>query len=268
MSPFMKTDKVNGKRYQLPCGKCPACVSRRTSGWAFRLMQEERNSSSALFITLTYNSNHIPITDNHYLSLSKRDLTLFFKRLRKHNCEQIKYYAVGEYGENTKRPHYHIILFNCVVDTISKSWELGNVHYGNVTNASVAYNLKYIQKLHKNKMAKGDDRQPEFATMSKRLGKEYITKNMIAWHKADLTTRMYCNLPGGKKIAMPRYYKDQIYTDQERKKVASAQLKIVVEEMKQFDTHINFEENFRNRESGKIAAFRKQSYLNTQNNIL
>lgn len=43
---------------------------------------------------------------------------------------------------------------------------------------------------------------------------------MVKWHKADLDSRMYCNLKDGKKITMPRYYKNKIYTEQERERLA------------------------------------------------
>ncbi|AXH71943.1 MAG: replication initiator protein [Microviridae sp.] len=39
---------------------------------------------------------------------------------------------------------------------------------------------------------------------------------MIQWHKADISNRVYCNLPGGKKKSMPRYYRDKMYTAEER----------------------------------------------------
>lgn len=38
---------------------------------------------------------------------------------------------------------------------------------------------------------------------------------MIRWHKADLVNRMYCNIEGGKKISMPRYYKQKLYDENE-----------------------------------------------------
>lgn len=43
---------------------------------------------------------------------------------------------------------------------------------------------------------------------------------MQNWHKADLENRMYVNIDGGKKIAMPRYYKQKIYDETERKRAA------------------------------------------------
>lgn len=241
LSPFEVRNKFTGDTIPVPCGKCPTCCARRTSAWSFRMMIEERVSTSAWFITLTYDVDHVPITKNGFMNLDKRDVQLFFKRLRKaHDKQQkqrlsylrsrfkvvnyespqpIKYYAVGEYGGITRRPHYHIILFNADVDLIESAWNGGHIHYGYVSPASAGYTLKYISKQWR-PMHANDDRQPQFALMSKGLGKSYLTPQMVAWHKNDLESRMYCNLDDGKKISMPRYYKDRIYTEEERKRVA------------------------------------------------
>lgn len=82
-----------------PCGKCPKCVKRRQSGWSFRLQQQFKVATHAQFITLTYDTSTVPVTERGYMVLCKRDLQLFFKRLRKaankESCgQQIKYYAV------------------------------------------------------------------------------------------------------------------------------------------------------------------------------
>lgn len=222
MTPFIKTDKEAGCVYTLPCGKCPTCAKRRISGWSFRLLQEEKVSSSAHFLTLTYDSRHIPITKNGYTSLDKTDVQKFMKRLRKTHSQKLSYYCVGEYGSITKRPHYHILLFNARQDLIQPAWQLGEIHYGNVTGASVGYSLKYMSKPRTNFDRSKDDRNPEFALMSKGLGKSYITPAMKKWHKADLENRMYHTIDDGKKISMTRYMKDKIYDEDEREQIANA----------------------------------------------
>ncbi len=208
----------------LPCGKCPPCKKRRTSGWSFRLKKEGERSNSALFITLTYDTEYVPITKNGFMNLDLTDLQKFFKRLRKRTNEKIKYYAVGEYGSTKKRPHYHIILFNANKEHIIDSWTIdhkpiGSVHIGDVSSASIGYTLKYMCKESKIPMHQNDDRKKEFSVMSKGLGQNYLTKQMIKWHKADLNNRMYVPIEDGKKIAMPRYYKDKMYTEQEKDKI-------------------------------------------------
>lgn len=185
-SPFGVKDKKTGNTIPVPCGKCPDCRARRASGWSFRLMQECKKSSSAHFITLTYDPNHIPLSGNTFPTLNKRDVQLFFKRLRKAHekdtrgalslddlplqvLPKIRYYAVGEYGGKFKRPHYHVILFNADITLIQSAWQLGQVHYGTVTPASVGYTLKYVSKGGEVPRHKNDDRLPEFSLMSKDL---------------------------------------------------------------------------------------------------
>lgn len=231
ISPFGVIDKEQGVKIWVPCGKCVPCVKRRQSAWSFRLMQQDKVSTQAHFVTLTYDNAHVPITPNKFLTVSKTDLQLFFKRLRyyegKISEKKIRYYAASEYGGQTSRPHYHIILFDCSPDSVIDAWKdrdgvpMGTTHFGSVSAASIGYSLKYISKKGYYKRHARDDRFPEFALMSKGLGKNYLTPTMIKWHEAELVNRMYCTTADGIKIAMPRYYKDKIYTKAEREHVGS-----------------------------------------------
>lgn len=223
ITPFFKKDQPD---MGLPCGKCPDCLTRRASGWSFRLMQEYKRCVSAYFITLTYNTQYVPISSKGWMTLRKSDVQLFMKRLRKQHAKddvfnrKLRYYVAGEYGTYNNRPHYHMLLFNANIDSIPKAWRVGNdpighIDYGNeqFNAAMVGYTLKYMTKPSKIPLHQNDDRQKEFSLMSKGLGENYLTPQMIAWHHADLTERMYLNLEGGKKISMPRYYKNKIYDD-------------------------------------------------------
>lgn len=179
MTPFIVYQKGVGN-VQVPCGRCPLCVARRVSAWSFRLKQEEKRSSSAHFVTLTYGIKNAPITSKGFMTIEKTALQLFFKRLRKAHeteakkhsmeCNKIRYYAVGEYGGKTLRPHYHALIFNSEPGKISAAWNLGHIHYGQVTGASIGYTLKYMCKKGKIPLHSNDDRIPEFALMSKGLG--------------------------------------------------------------------------------------------------
>ncbi len=211
---------------------------RRVSGWSFRLIKQAEVSASALFVTLTYQPENVKLSKNGFMTLSKEDVQKFFKRLRKKNIEyhknmcikhnknyeelKIKYYACGEYGGKTNRPHYHIILFNTYPDVIESAWrlddkEIGHIHIGQVNEASVGYTLKYMCKPSKIPLHRNDDRLKEFALMSKGMGLNYLTEAMKNYHKdAD---RMFCVLKDGKKISMPRYYKQKIWTDEERQRI-------------------------------------------------
>lgn len=233
MTPFTVTDRENDRTIGVPCGKCPSCVNRRTSGWSFRLMQQDRVASSSHFITLTYDTRNVPITRNGYMSLNYRDTQLFFKRLRKAHPPgtRIKYYLVGEYGGKTSRPHYHIILYNVDINLIHSTWHNGNIHYGSVTGASIGYTMKYMSKPSRIPMHKNDDRIPEQARMSKGLGLNYLSSQMIRYHKRDMLNRMHLNLLDGRKIAMPRYYKKKLYSKAELNMIGEYQAQIAYERL-------------------------------------
>lgn len=224
----------------VPCSRCAACIRRRVAGWSFRLMQEFKVSNSAHFITLTYSNAHVPVTRNKLLSLDKRDVQLFLKRLRKahmfsyrlsnyktvstiHPGEKpLKYFLCGEYGENTERPHYHMILFNANQDLIQPAWPKGGVHYGEVTEASITYTLKYMQKQTSFPYDHGEmeDRLKQFSLMSKGLGKSYLSNAVRKYHLSDVTNNVFCTRDGGEKIAMPRYFKDKIFTAEQKAQIA------------------------------------------------
>lgn len=267
ITPFVRRDKLTGDNVPFPCGKCPQCLARRVSGWSFRLMQQDKVSLTAHFLTLTYATEHLPISKNGFPTLTKGqqgDLTLFFKRLRqahqrlykklrvsKQSRRPIKYYACGEYGTQRARPHYHVIIFDCFLELIQPSWQKGQVHYGFVSAASVGYTLKYMCKQGKIPMHQRDDRQKEFSVMSKGLGASYLSEKMRAWHRNSLEERQYCPLPDGKKIAMPRYYRDKLYTEMEKKRLQffASMREIEINPM-----------NGRDLAEAHIAAFKKFYY--------
>lgn len=172
------------------CGQCMPCRinSRRT--WTHRIMLETTQHPENSFWTLTYTDENIPLTEAKIPTLEPLHLTQFMKRLRHHtNPSKVRYFNVGEYGEQTSRPHYHLALFNfpacergntsinrrgnccSVCDLIRDVWGQGRVHSGNLETASAAYICGYITK----KMTRKEDirlcgRNPEFARMSLKPG--------------------------------------------------------------------------------------------------
>lgn len=216
------------EKIPVPCGRCPPCKIRRVNSWVFRLSQEAKVSSSAHFVTLTYDTREVPISSNGFMTLSSSsfvdgkykssDYQLFMKRLRK-LCPgfKLKYYAVGEYGETNMRPHYHAIIFNCPDSSFfNDAWGKGQIHVGTVTPDSCAYCMKYIDKAAVVPMHSRDDRVPEFPLMSKGLGDAYLTDDVIKYHRGDLS-RLYVTREGGFRSALPRYYRQKIYSDNDLK---------------------------------------------------
>jgi len=156
--------------------------------------------------------------------------------------KKLKYYVCGEYGGQRKRPHYHIILFNSSAGNIEKAWALegkkiGNVYIGDVRGQSIAYVLDYMTKEKIIPMFKNDDRQKEFSNMSKYLGANFLTENMIAWYQADYENRNYLPLENA-KLPMPRYYKNKIFSEKQRLKLAEKAMELDYENhLKLFQEH-------------------------------
>lgn len=210
--------RTNGRRDTVPCGKCNYCLQSRRADWSFRLLQEWKVCSSAKFLTLTYDEEHVPKNSVGLQELSKNDVQLFHKRLRKeqakYNHQPLRYYSVGEYGTKTLRPHYHSIMFNLdrrVIDNLMAIWNRGHCHAGEVTPASIHYVTKYVI----NKDAVLNDRAPPFAIMSRKpgIGSNYLASHS-SWHRAD--NRNYVRV-NGVLGRLPRYFKDKMFTDFERK---------------------------------------------------
>lgn len=251
------------------CGKCPYCLQRRANDWVFKCIQEAKVSISAHWCTFTYVQPNI--TEKGFMTIDKTSLQKFFKRLRKKYPEthpKIKYYAVGEYGTKTLRPHYHAIIFNAHREDILEAWtgvygetENGLVHFDLVNENTVMYTTKYMMKSKKVPLFEGDDRIPEFQLFSKGLGISYLSKQVIEWHKAD-PTRLYVTVDGFKK-ALPRYFRLKIYDELERQKQAEyAQQKANEEYDRQYKQYKKskskgqtFEEFRFSRKKNAIKAF-------------
>lgn len=215
------------------------------------------------------------------MTIDKTSLQKFFKRLRKKYSEshpKIKYYAVGEYGTKTLRPHYHAIIFNAHREDILEAWqgvygetENGIVHFDLVNENTIMYTTKYMMKEKKIPLFDGDDRNKEFQLFSKGLGISYLSPQVIEWHKADIT-RLYVTVDGFKK-ALPRYFRLKIYDEIEREKQAEhAQEKsnqVYDEQYKEYLKHRSKEQTFEqfrfSRKNNAIKAFRE--HLSQRNKI-
>lgn len=204
----------NEYQVNVPCGRCPECIRKRVGSWIVRIQKEADVSTSAYFVTLTYSDKYVPIAQGG-LTLDKIHLQLFMKRLRKRSLQKLVYIAVGEYGGQFQRPHYHMILFNSSIEAVTKEWIYGAVHFGNVENGSISYCFDYLTKKRLTE-EELNGRQKEFMLFSKGIGKCYVEdKRNLKWHKDILEDRYYIPAGGGKKMPMPRYYRDRIYTKEE-----------------------------------------------------
>lgn len=154
------------------CGQCIACRINKSRMWVGRMLLEYYEHPVASFITLTYGEK----CPNE---LVKKDLQDFFKRLRSIWPEKIRYYAVGEYGEENGRPHYHAILFGVPPEAkpyVDKAWSIdgcsiGFTYVGTCSPGSCAYVAQYLMKTGtSDQRRKENGRQKEFAIMSRKPG--------------------------------------------------------------------------------------------------
>lgn len=228
----------NGEEYSaagipqigIPCGNCIGCRLDYSRTWADRMLAEASMYKSNYFLTLTYDNDHLPPKHENspIHSLNKRDAQLFMKRLRKALPEQkIRFFCAGEYGPQTMRPHYHLILFNCelpdlkflkendlkqpyfVSDIMSKCWPFGFHIIANVNWDTCAYVARYVVKKQKGKGSSVYEKynfDPEFSTMSRKPG---IGHDFMVDHMEELYAYGSVNIPtkdGAKSIRPCKYY--------------------------------------------------------------
>ena len=198
-----------GNPVLVPCGQCIACRLNKARAWSIRCMHEARYHADNTFLTLTYDSDHLPASG----SLVKSDLQKFFKRLRKRGY-LYRYYACGEYGDVGGRPHYHAILFGVssrelrAQRDLADCWRFGMLHFGDVTIDSSNYVAGYVIKKQTGKEGKAYYKSKgllaPFCLMSRRpgIGAQWRDEfGMDAVKRGFVTAK-------GKQYGLPRYYKD------------------------------------------------------------
>lgn len=184
---------VKSKGTVHPCGQCLFCRVNKKREWIARLLLEAASHHCNQFWTLTYEDARLPTVlapgtarlpgrgevreyrrvaglapvASQPGTLFKPDLQGFFKRFRKNHGE-LRYYAVGEYGEKRGRPHYHVLAFGVEIskESLAETWRLGDVHIGDVESASITYCVEYALKSEKSADLIDLRRLPEFAVMS------------------------------------------------------------------------------------------------------
>lgn len=167
------------------------------------------------FVTLTYDNDSLIYADDEPC-LYKRHLQLHFKKLRKHlESKSIKYYAVGEYGDNGNRPHYHYLVFYRgrydrfkLMQFIKESWDFGFTKVLPISGAQ-GYVTKYVLKFDKR-----DHLVKPFSLISHGLGIDYLSDSVVKYHLDNLMP--YAVKPGGYKLSLPRYYKDKIFNNAQK----------------------------------------------------
>jgi len=173
-----------------PCGDCLPCRIKRRRIWTHRILLEATQHSNNAFVTLTYDATNLPQNG----SLIPSDLTNYIKKLR--HKYRFRYFAVGEYGERTLRPHYHLALFGAPTcergqtdlkrttccqhcETHKKTWAKGAIQLARLEPESSAYIAGYVtKKIMAAKLPHGLHK--EFTRMSLKPGLGYGAVSDIA----------------------------------------------------------------------------------------
>lgn len=243
------------------CGKCFFCNIKKKSRWTARLMMELQDHADAVFLTLTFSDDHLP--NPPYVC--KRDLQLFFKRLRKIlSPRKIRYYACAEYGSERGRPHYHAIVFNLRfsdANFVASAWPFGFVRLDRVEAGSIAYVAGYVSKKFINSREfkfTGEMKEKEFTLMSRRpaLGSNFIKKLLpyaFSQNRFDVIDRI--------SIGGRIYFLDKTIREKLRKMVMSdieiAHIKQLTKENYALSIH---EEIAKNYSEGSASEFLEAFY--------
>jgi hypothetical protein len=267
----------------IPCGHCAACKLTASSSWANRMEMELPYHENAWFVTLTYNDENIPyrytwdngtgeiVTENY--SLNYDDLTKFWKRLRRYidyNIENYKgnlmYYAAGEYGSTTHRPHYHAIIYDLPIEKddlkeykrragavyyncewLEKVWGLGYVVIAPAEWKAMAYTARYTTKKVYGKEGKEFYENlgilPEDNRMSLKpaIGAKYYYDHAEEIYKKD---QIY--LKSGKICKPPRYFDKLFDLEHSKAKPLSA------------DEERSIEDTIEKAESEELKAIKRE----------
>ena len=213
------------------CGKCMECKKQKSREWQVRLQEEIRHSKNGKFVTLTFSNESIKELsknielkgydlDNEIATLATRR---FLERWRKKYKKSVKHWLVTELGGNgTENIHMHgIIWTNESAETINKIWKYGYTWIGDKNNGgyvsekTVNYITKYVTKT--------DIKHSEYNSKilcSPGIGKNYIERedSKLNKYKSENTKETYTTRTGV-KLALPIYYRNKIYNEEEREKL-------------------------------------------------
>lgn len=164
------TRTIFGEPIKVPCGSCITCSSTKQRFFSHRIQSDVsalgRKGIGSSFVTLTYND------DPH--SISKDEFQRFFKRLRKNSDYKFSYLALGDYGGQTQRPHYHFIGIGLPTEVAEhysrKSWKKGFIDVEPATSSNINYIVRYISKFDSNYKQQFSDSGVEQPFSLKSLG--------------------------------------------------------------------------------------------------
>lgn len=248
VNPKYKENKKNGgvipplsderiKYVPIACNKCEECYRKKSREWQIRLLNEIKyNKDKATFVTLTFsNEKYAEIAEKYKYKekltgyaldnqIVTRAVRLWLENYRSKYKKSFRHWLITEIGgKNQENVHLHGIIWGNQQNILDK-WNFGYYWRGYVKNETltnyvnektIGYITKYINKkdkLHKNY-------KPIILTSSG-IGKYYTDNKEAYYNKYNgKNTKEYCKTRTGHKIALPIYWRNKIYTEEEREKL-------------------------------------------------
>ncbi|AXH73569.1 MAG: replication initiator protein [Microviridae sp.] len=241
------------------CQNCIECRKKKAREWQVRLQEDIKETGKWIekengtkkwiewgkpkFITLTFsnesikeltktitkeNSSSPPEGYNMDNTIATKAIRLFLERWRKKYKKSLRHWLVTEIGHNgTENIHMHgIVWTNEPMEEVEKTWQYGYVWKGKkekgqiinyVNSQTINYIIKYITK--------ADEKHTTYKSIiltSPGIGGNYTKKTIGDWkkniYKPEETNETY-RTTNGNKIALPIYYRNKIYTEEEREKL-------------------------------------------------
>lgn len=215
------------KDIEVECGKCLNCLENKKKEKALRLVHEMNNYQYKTFITLTMDEIRATRCKTGETEVRKQELKNYIKRLKYYDDREIKYIrdpkkrikmkyiACGEYGTQTQRAHYHIVLLHNTYlhFEIKNQWKKGHVQMEMVKDVrALYYTAGYVDKkqekyFQNEYIAKKEEKEPQFLIASRGNGLEWI-KEAITTKKIDKHNYFVRGVNGKNKL--PTYYKGKL----------------------------------------------------------
>lgn len=218
-APPLKDERV--KYITARCGKCYECRKQISREWQIRMSEELKNNPNAIFVTLTISEEELRKLkkettgdENDLATLATRR---FLERVRKQEKKSIKHWFITELGHNgTNRIHLHGIIWDVKAEELVRTkWKYGHVFIGYANYKTITYIVKYMLKKdldHRHFTGK--------VLCSAGIGKGYensLNAKRNAFKEEETDETYICK--NGAKINLPTYYRNKIYTEEEREKL-------------------------------------------------
>lgn len=222
--PELKDERV--KMVPVGCGKCMECQRKRAREWQVRLQEEIRTDNAGQFVTLTFSNESIKelaeeVETNGYErdnEIATIGVRRFLERWRAKHKKSVKHWLITELGHRgTENIHLHGIIFTKQKEEIINRWNYGYVFIGSYVNErTINYCIKYATKIDQiNKFYK-----PKIFT-SPGIGSNYTNRYdaRLNKFKEEGETNDTYTTRQGRKVGLPIYWRNKIYSEKEREQL-------------------------------------------------